>query len=79
MPIHDFRCMACGRQFEQLVRGSTPPACPHCASTALERQLSLTAPQGTSAALIKAGRSAAAREGHFSHYSAAEKAKVRSS
>ena len=77
MPIHDFRCSACGVTFELLVRGSTDPACTACGSTALERLVSLTAPQGTSQALITAGRRAAAREGHFSHYSKAERAKVK--
>jgi len=78
MPIHDYRCSDCGQVFELLVRSSTVPACPHCASQALERQLSLTAPQGTSRATIAAGRRAAAREGHFSHYSASERARVKS-
>ena len=76
MPIHDYRCSACGQMFELLVRSSTVPACPHCAGTALERQVSLTAPQGSSQATIAAGRRAAAREGHFSHYSKAERAKL---
>ncbi|HPM66119.1 MAG TPA: zinc ribbon domain-containing protein [Piscinibacter sp.] len=76
MPLYDYRCSACGQQFELLVRSSTVPACPHCAATALERLVSLTAPQGTSQALIAAGRRAAAKEGHFSHYSKAERAKV---
>jgi putative FmdB family regulatory protein len=76
MPIHDYRCSACGQQFEQLVRSGSEPACPHCASTALEKLVSLTAPQGRSQAVIAAGRRAAAREGHFSHYSKAERAKV---
>lgn len=77
MPLHDYRCQACGRQFELLVRSSTVPACPHCAGTALEKLLSLTAPQGSSQAIVAAGRRAAAREGHFSHYSRAERAKVK--
>lgn len=77
MPIHDFRCSACGQTFELLVRSSTVPACPHCASTALDKQVSLTAPQGTSQAIIAAGRRAAAKEGHFSNYSKAERAKLR--
>lgn len=77
MPIHDFRCSACGATFELLVRGSTEPACATCGSTTLERLVSLTAPQGTTQALIAAGRRAAAREGHFSHYSKAERAKVK--
>lgn len=76
MPLYDYRCNACGQQFELLVRSSTVPACPHCAATALERLVSLTAPQGTSQALIAAGRRAAAKQGHFSHYSTAERAKV---
>jgi putative FmdB family regulatory protein len=77
MPLYDFRCTACQQTFELLVRGSTEPACPHCASAALERQVSLTAPQGTSAGIIAAGRRAAAREGHFSNYSKAERAKLK--
>jgi putative FmdB family regulatory protein len=76
MPLYDYRCTACGQQFELLVRSSTVPACPHCAATALERLVSLTAPQGTSQAIITAGRRAAAKQGHFSHYSKAERAKV---
>lgn len=76
MPLYDYRCSACGQQFELLVRSSTVPACPHCAATALERLVSLTAPQGTSQAIIAAGRRAAAKQGHFSNYSKAERAKV---
>lgn len=77
MPLHDYRCQACGRQFELLVRSSTVPACPHCAGTAVERLISLTAPPGSSQAVIAAGRRAAAREGHFSHYSRAERARIK--
>lgn len=76
MPIHDYRCSACGRQFELLVRSSSEPACPHCASTALDKLVSLTAPQGSSRSIIAGARRAAAKEGHFSHYSKAERAKV---
>lgn len=76
MPIYDYRCSGCGQGFELLVRSSTVPACPHCAGTALERQVSLVAPQGTSQALIAGARRAAKAEGHFSHYSKAERAKL---
>jgi putative FmdB family regulatory protein len=72
MPMYDYRCSACGQSFELLVRSSTVPTCPHCSSTALERQLSLTSPQGTSGAIMAAGRRAAAREGHLSNFSRAE-------
>ncbi|HJV63774.1 MAG TPA: zinc ribbon domain-containing protein [Albitalea sp.] len=77
MPLYDYLCSACEKEFEFLVRSSVVPSCPHCGSTALERKVSLTAPQGTSQAIIASGRRAAAREGHFSHYSAAERGKAR--
>ncbi|MBT9597266.1 MAG: zinc ribbon domain-containing protein [Vitreoscilla sp.] len=77
MPIYDYQCSACHAEFELLVRQSTVPTCPQCGSTSLERRVSLTAPHGTSRAIVAAGRQAAAREGHFSHYSAAERAKLR--
>lgn len=76
MPIHDYRCRQCTHEFEALVRSSDTPRCPQCDATDLERLLSLTAPQGTSRAIVAAGRRAAAREGHFSHYSAADRAKA---
>lgn len=40
MPLFEFRCPACDSQFELLVRGSTPPVCPSCGGTALERLIS---------------------------------------
>jgi putative FmdB family regulatory protein len=76
VPIYDYRCNGCGQPCELLVRSSTVPTCPHCASTALERQVSLTAPQGASRKLIAGARRAAAKEGHFSNYSKAERAKL---
>lgn len=76
MPLHDYCCSDCGQTFERLVRGDTVPPCPHCGSTRLERLLSLTAPQGKSAGIIKRARHQAAREGHMSHYSRAERGKA---
>jgi putative FmdB family regulatory protein len=43
MPIYDFRCAACGAEFELLVRGAAAPECPTCASADLERLPSYTA------------------------------------
>jgi putative FmdB family regulatory protein len=77
MPLYDFHCAACGAAFEALVRGEAVPACKACGSASVQRQLSLTSPQGTSAAIMASGRRAAAREGHFSNYSKADRAKVR--
>lgn len=77
MPIYDFRCSACDQAFELLVRRSSTPECPHCHSSELQRQVSLTAAPGTSQAIIAAGRRAAAREGHFSHYSKADRSRIK--
>jgi putative FmdB family regulatory protein len=43
VPIFEYACRACGRQFEQLVRTGDTPACPACASQDLEKQLSIPA------------------------------------
>jgi putative FmdB family regulatory protein len=43
MPIFEYECRACGREFEQLVRTGDVPACPACQSQDLEKLLSLSA------------------------------------
>lgn len=43
MPIYEFVCGECGRKFRKLVgviAQNTPPACPRCQSTTLNRQIS---------------------------------------
>lgn len=40
MPIFEYLCAGCGKQFEVLVRGSEKPHCPKCNGTRLEQQLS---------------------------------------
>ena len=40
MPIYEYACRACRREFEQLVRTGDIPACPGCRSGDLERLLS---------------------------------------
>lgn len=41
MPIFEYNCNACGRDFEKLVRQSDPaPVCPACAGTQLTKKLS---------------------------------------
>lgn len=56
MPIYEYACKSCGREFETLVRPGDTPACPACAATDLERQLSLPAvhSSGTHALALKA-------------------------
>jgi putative FmdB family regulatory protein len=43
MPIYEYACHECGREFETLVRSNTVPECPGCHSTDLEKQLSVFA------------------------------------
>lgn len=75
MPIFDFRCLDCNKTFELLVKAATQPACPTCGGQKLEKQVSLPAPQGKTAGILSSARAQAAREGHFSNYSASERPK----
>ena len=75
MPFYPYHCSGCGHEFELLVRSSDVPVCPSCGSGALDRLVSLPAAQGKSAGLLSSARSQAAREGHFSNYSASERPK----
>lgn len=43
MPIYEYRCADCRREFEALVRSSSEPACPHCGSRRLDKLLSVFA------------------------------------
>ena len=43
MPLYEFQCKGCGREFEDLVLGSARPACPSCNGQELERLLSVFA------------------------------------
>ena len=49
MPIFEYACQDCGREFEALVRASTVPHCPVCQSTQLEKKLSVFATTGAGA------------------------------
>lgn len=41
MPIFEYQCASCGKDFELLVRNSsTVPACPDCTGTQLRKKLS---------------------------------------
>lgn len=58
MPIFEYTCRGCGRAFETLVRTGDTPSCPTCASTDLEKQLSLPAikSESTHGLAMKAAR-----------------------
>jgi len=52
MPLFEYTCQACAREFEALVRGPEKPECPSCHSTALERHLSTFAARSAGASSV---------------------------
>ena len=51
MPIFEYACSSCGKEFETLVRASShTPECPACHSTELQKKLSVFAAVTASAA-----------------------------
>jgi putative FmdB family regulatory protein len=59
VPLYEYRCQACGHEFEALVRGEVgPERCARCGSPSLERLLSLFAVEtdGTRQASLKKTR-----------------------
>jgi putative FmdB family regulatory protein len=49
MPIYEYACQDCGREFEALVRSDTVPECPKCHSRHLDKQLSVFATSASTA------------------------------
>jgi putative FmdB family regulatory protein len=43
MPLFEYSCRACGRQFEYLTRDGQEPTCPACESDDLQKLLSVFA------------------------------------
>jgi putative FmdB family regulatory protein len=76
MPIYDYLCKACGHEFEELVRHGESPVCPKCQAGDLTKQISAPAAPGRSQATVASARRQAAREGHLSNYSRAERNKL---
>ena len=64
MPIYEYACQSCGREFEALVRSETVPACPSCHSTQLEKQLSVFATAAASSERAPAAASPCGSCGH---------------
>jgi putative FmdB family regulatory protein len=73
MPLYSFHCPQCDKDAELLVGFSDKPKCPSCGARWMQRLVSRVAAPGTSAGLVKSARARAAREGHFSNYSRAER------
>jgi putative FmdB family regulatory protein len=76
MPVYDYRCPACGNCFEELVRLGETPSCPACGAHSPEKLLSAPSAPGRSQGLVASARRRAAREGHLSNYSSAERQKL---
>jgi len=43
VPLYEYLCRKCSKQFEALIFGADVPTCPACQSTDLERLLSVVA------------------------------------
>jgi putative FmdB family regulatory protein len=43
MPLFEYECRGCGKQFEHLTRGGEPPTCKFCQGTDLQKLLSVFA------------------------------------
>lgn len=54
MPIYEYACHGCGRQFEKLVRSDTVLACPDCGGDDLQKLLSAFAVRTRGRALPQA-------------------------
>lgn len=66
MPIFEFKCDGCGKEFERLVfsSGKDPVACPDCSSTKTRKLLSVFASSGTDKVLASSGCSSHSHSGH---------------
>ncbi len=76
MPLYDYHCKACDAAFELLVRSTTVPTCPSCASTDLEKTVSRIAPAGKIEEIRRSNRRAAHAQGLFNNYSPSEQARL---
>jgi putative FmdB family regulatory protein len=58
VPIYEYRCRACGHEFERLVRGSDASDCPSCSAPDVERLISAFAvnSEGRSHAMLQSAR-----------------------
>lgn len=77
MPLYDFHCKDCDKNFELLIKIADTPACPECGGLNLEKLVSAPAPPGQSGTLIAKARAQAAKEGHFSNYKPSERPRTR--
>ncbi len=55
MPIYDFTCEACEKDFEDIVIQSEMPDCPHCGSKQIQKKVSAPSPPKSRAFPFKVG------------------------
>jgi putative FmdB family regulatory protein len=68
MPMFEYACKKCGKEFETLVRPNTdPPACPACQGTELEKLISIPAVKSetTHALALGAAKKRDARQANY--------------
>jgi putative FmdB family regulatory protein len=53
MPIYEYDCRGCGREFEILIQGSQKPSCPDCGGKRLDKKLSVFAVASSSGGASK--------------------------
>ena len=51
MPLYEYICKKCGKPFETIAKHGEKPACEHCGSVSVERQLSTFAAHSASSNL----------------------------
>ncbi|MEW6067215.1 MAG: zinc ribbon domain-containing protein [Nitrospirota bacterium] len=57
MPIYEYKCNACGEDFEKLVFGNTEIKCPKCNSKETKKKFSVFCAAGTERPLAGTSRS----------------------
>ena len=65
MPLYEYSCKVCGKEFELLVRHDTVAVCPACESAEIEKLLSLPAVKssGTHELAMRAAKKRDAAQG----------------
>jgi putative FmdB family regulatory protein len=69
MPLYEYQCHDCGKEFEKMVRFSEAdqnPACPDCQSQDTKKKISSFASLGTSLNKSRVSSSSCAPRGGFS-------------
>jgi putative FmdB family regulatory protein len=79
MPIYEYECRGCGRQFEMLVLKDTVARCPKCKSKKLEQLLSgfAVSSETITKANVKAARRAYATSSNYKDQKVAEAEEIR--